>query len=292
MSALLSNGCRGPEVVQLQTLLNASRPTALPPLRVDGAFGPRTAARVQEFQRNHGLRPDGVVGPETWAALDQVDPALAFAALRPLFYGARIVLRYDAYRLALVTEIEAALEERCRPQPGNLFGVAAAGVLTNPLFWMLIIIIVFTILLVSDPVHRANLTKLKNQAVEAVEERGEEAKKKARRIAEQVKEFWKQLTEVKTDCERGADPAKLAECTRKFGLARKAAFDRVGTVINRILTRRFDQFGRSVPIELIKELRELARAIKDYVDALNDLLRCLGCPEIPYPDVPGLPLPG
>lgn len=38
--------------------------------RVPGCpFGPQTQAAVASFQRSRGLRGDGVVGPETWAAL-------------------------------------------------------------------------------------------------------------------------------------------------------------------------------------------------------------------------------
>jgi peptidoglycan hydrolase-like protein with peptidoglycan-binding domain len=33
-------------------------------------FGPRTEAAVREFQRAHGMVPDGIVGPKTWLALD------------------------------------------------------------------------------------------------------------------------------------------------------------------------------------------------------------------------------
>lgn len=37
-----------------------------------GTFGPKTEAAVRAFQRKHGLVPDGIVGPKTWAALDGI----------------------------------------------------------------------------------------------------------------------------------------------------------------------------------------------------------------------------
>ena len=60
----------GPFVVELQTKLNVLMPGALPPLKVDGVYGDRTVARVKQFQKSRGLIPDGVVGAQTWAAVD------------------------------------------------------------------------------------------------------------------------------------------------------------------------------------------------------------------------------
>lgn len=54
-----------PKVRQLQELLNGHGFH----LVVDGEFGPRTKAAVMDFQAQHKLKADGLVGPVTWAAL-------------------------------------------------------------------------------------------------------------------------------------------------------------------------------------------------------------------------------
>jgi peptidoglycan hydrolase-like protein with peptidoglycan-binding domain len=38
-------------------------------LKVDGVFGAETEKAVRQFQADHGLTVDGVVGRKTWAAL-------------------------------------------------------------------------------------------------------------------------------------------------------------------------------------------------------------------------------
>lgn len=63
--SVLSLGDRGPEVVALQERLNQLDTN----LSVDGVFGTGTRAAVVAFQARSGLRPDGVVGPQTKAAL-------------------------------------------------------------------------------------------------------------------------------------------------------------------------------------------------------------------------------
>lgn len=45
------------------------------PVRVDGNFGYRTENEVRRFQRQHQLRVDGIVGPQTWATLKVTVPA-------------------------------------------------------------------------------------------------------------------------------------------------------------------------------------------------------------------------
>jgi peptidoglycan hydrolase-like protein with peptidoglycan-binding domain len=55
----------GPAVIELQELLRAHGFN----LRVDGEFGSLTEKAVATYQRQQGLRVDGVVGAKTWAAL-------------------------------------------------------------------------------------------------------------------------------------------------------------------------------------------------------------------------------
>jgi lysozyme len=63
-------GATGVEVREMQCRLNlAMEPGHYPPLAIDGNFGGGTESRVVEFQSCAGLGADGVVGPNTWAAL-------------------------------------------------------------------------------------------------------------------------------------------------------------------------------------------------------------------------------
>lgn len=63
--ATVRKGSKGAVVEQLQQALNRAGAK----LTVDGDFGGKTDTAVRAFQRKHKLAMDGVVGPETWAAL-------------------------------------------------------------------------------------------------------------------------------------------------------------------------------------------------------------------------------
>lgn len=54
----MRRGAKGDLVKQVQLTIGVSQ---------DGYFGPNTEAAVREFQRNHALVPDGIVGPKTWS---------------------------------------------------------------------------------------------------------------------------------------------------------------------------------------------------------------------------------
>ena len=71
---ILSRGMSGDEVRILQYYLRyvAQYISTLPPLNVDGIFGPATEEAVRAFQRTYGLTEDGIVGLVTWNKLYNV----------------------------------------------------------------------------------------------------------------------------------------------------------------------------------------------------------------------------
>ncbi|MCS7465440.1 peptidoglycan-binding protein [Stieleria sp. ICT_E10.1] len=68
LARIVRFGSRGEDVVQIQQMLNQAR-SALPPLVTDGIFGAKSESRTREFQGQHHLGIDGIVGPQTWAEL-------------------------------------------------------------------------------------------------------------------------------------------------------------------------------------------------------------------------------
>jgi hypothetical protein len=64
---MLARGSKGPAVAELQQRLEAS---GFSPGPIDGDFGPRTDRAVRAFQNARGLVVDGIVGPNTWGALE------------------------------------------------------------------------------------------------------------------------------------------------------------------------------------------------------------------------------
>ena len=57
----IRRGAMGAAVKALQAGINAT---------ADGIFGADTEAKVRIFQRTHGVVPDGIVGPATWALIN------------------------------------------------------------------------------------------------------------------------------------------------------------------------------------------------------------------------------
>ncbi|MEK6264807.1 MAG: LysM peptidoglycan-binding domain-containing protein [Clostridium sp.] len=77
---LLRIGSTGADVKYLQTILVKLGYTAGP---IDGIFGPKTDSAVRSFQKAYGLVVDGIVGKNTWAAIDK--------ALRPTAYFGTLI---------------------------------------------------------------------------------------------------------------------------------------------------------------------------------------------------------
>ena len=67
---MLKKGSSGDKVMELQRLLNQHGYT----LTVDGKFGAKTEAAVKAYQQSASLPTDGIVGDETWAALNREKP--------------------------------------------------------------------------------------------------------------------------------------------------------------------------------------------------------------------------
>jgi peptidoglycan hydrolase-like protein with peptidoglycan-binding domain len=78
----VAKGDKGPAVVSVQTSLG---------VKPDGDFGGITDGAVRGYQAAAGLAADGVVGPKTWAALDDLDSRKAMGARLPQEQIARIV---------------------------------------------------------------------------------------------------------------------------------------------------------------------------------------------------------
>lgn len=64
----VKRGSTGTDVMILQQMLNSIGYVAGP---VDGKFGKQTLSAVKSFQKQHKLKVDGVVGKDTWTALNK-----------------------------------------------------------------------------------------------------------------------------------------------------------------------------------------------------------------------------
>jgi peptidoglycan hydrolase-like protein with peptidoglycan-binding domain len=104
----LQRNARRPAVEELQLRLNAAG--ANPKLDADGIFGRKTETAVIEFQEANSLNADGIVGPNTWAVLNQVRQRLngtndlyahflVDVEMEPCMLTSRIVLATNSVQL-------------------------------------------------------------------------------------------------------------------------------------------------------------------------------------------------
>ena len=71
----IRRGSKGKDVTDAQTILY-NLGYNLGSYGIDGDFGRATETAVKEFQRDHGLNTDGVVGPLTWDALEKASGSI------------------------------------------------------------------------------------------------------------------------------------------------------------------------------------------------------------------------
>ena len=68
---ILYQGLQGEDVKELQSKLESLGYDVGP---IDGIFGPLTERAVRKFQKDNQLVVDGIVGQETYAALERLIP--------------------------------------------------------------------------------------------------------------------------------------------------------------------------------------------------------------------------
>ncbi|MGM3308097.1 glycoside hydrolase family protein [Anabaena sp. WFMT] len=106
---VLRLGSKGVKVEQLQQILKALK---LDPGLIDGDFGNKTLAAVQQFQQQQRLEADGIVGMNTQNALNQ-----SIANLNQNFYGGKSG-KLPLSGIALVKEFEGLYLE-AYPDPNS-----------------------------------------------------------------------------------------------------------------------------------------------------------------------------
>lgn len=73
----LRKGDKGAYVILAQTEL-INKGYSCGKSGADGIFGSNTEAAVKAFQKDHGLKVDGIIGDATWNALDGAEPAILY----------------------------------------------------------------------------------------------------------------------------------------------------------------------------------------------------------------------
>lgn len=113
-------GSRGSDVMKIQALL---RKIGYNPGKIDGIFGRQTELAVISFQRNYGLTPDGIVGPNTYKTLDRI----------VIHYGFDIVDTNINYTYEIMEKDIQGLKAR---YPFLTIGIAGNSVLGKHLYYI------------------------------------------------------------------------------------------------------------------------------------------------------------
>ena len=87
---LLRSGCKGDDVKELQKALNDAGYDCG---KVDGIFGTNTRNALVAFQMASGVNPDGICGPQTWAALANSNAATYTVTIEGVTWGQYMKIR-------------------------------------------------------------------------------------------------------------------------------------------------------------------------------------------------------
>ena len=99
----LKRGSKGAYVTLAQTEL-INKGYSCGSQGADGDFGRNTEAAVKAFQQDHGLKVDGIIGAQTWEALDSADPAKYYTVTIPNLTNAQADALIKQYPKATKTE--------------------------------------------------------------------------------------------------------------------------------------------------------------------------------------------
>ena len=261
---LLQVGSRGPQVAELQTLLNR-KPTRLPLLFGDGIFGPKTRARVIEFQKDSGLKADGIVGDLTMAKLRN--------GVRP---GGEIDLQ------AVMLEIANVLDPPLRPQflvqaqallaNRNLFGFSEAVPLVIVVLFFIMLMMIVLMQNSANPANR-EMAKEWNRRVNNLKERirGKPVEVQTAESLEETKRMGQDVAqrarEEREKCLSNLDPTKLTKCSRQI----KALSEAIQSLLQKMVTR---LGGGITPENLVKGIGNSARGVFEAARAMGE---CTGC---------------
>jgi hypothetical protein len=259
----LKIGDQGPAVAQSQQLLNDA-PSKLPPLKRDGIFGAKTQARVVEFQKDNGLKPDGIVGHLTITKLQALRDAYLQKAMADIAY----LLDDPAQQQYFLMQARALIP----PRNPNLIGTT---LVEGGAVILLLIILLFMVLLLQSSHRKADqeMAKEWNRRFQRLKEsiRGkpvevqtaetyEEAKQRGRDVAKRVREDLDK-------CLENLDPARAQKCAGVIKVLTTA----IQSLLQKIITR----LGGGIKPENVA--KGIAESIKAVFEAAKAVSECTGC---------------
>lgn len=112
----LRKGSTGSDVIELQKKLNATGYGYN--LAEDGNFGDKTLAAVKDYQNRSGLSVDGIVGTNTWGALNQSSNTTAGTTNTATAQTENQAPSFSYTPSDTVTQAEAMLQQQMAQKPG------------------------------------------------------------------------------------------------------------------------------------------------------------------------------